>query len=136
MILAILKMIGCLALLMFGMKTMSEGLQKLTGGHLRAVLGTMTKHRLGGLLTGTFVTAAVQSSTATTVIDGDYGHDCKFRKCRLADFGASDSCDYGRKYRYHGDGVDNVHIWIPVQYEQLRVACFRTWHRTFVHAQK
>ena len=68
MILAILKMIGCLALLMFGMKTMSEGLQKLTGGHLRAVLGTMTKHRLGGLLTGTFVTAAVQSSTATTVM--------------------------------------------------------------------
>ena len=68
MILAVLKMIGCLALLMFGMKTMSEGLQKLTGGHLRAVLGTMTKHRLGGLLTGTFVTAAVQSSTATTVM--------------------------------------------------------------------
>ena len=68
MILAILKMIGCLALLMFGMKTMSEGLQKLTGGHLRAVLGTMTRHRVGGLLTGTFVTAAVQSSTATTVM--------------------------------------------------------------------
>ena len=68
MTLMILKMIGCLALLMFGMKTMSEGLQKLTGGSLRAVLGTMTKHRVGGLLTGTFVTAAVQSSTATTVM--------------------------------------------------------------------
>ena len=64
----ILKMFGCLALLMFGMKTMSEGLQKLTGGHLRTVLGTMTKHRLGGLITGTAVTAAVQSSTATTVM--------------------------------------------------------------------
>ena len=68
MTLMILKMIGCLALLMLGMKTMSEGLQKLTGGHLRAILGTMTKHRLGGLLTGTFVTASVQSSTATTVL--------------------------------------------------------------------
>lgn len=68
MTLMILKMLGCLALLMFGMKTMSEGLQKLTGGHLRAVLGTMTKHRVGGLLTGTFVTASVQSSTATTVL--------------------------------------------------------------------
>ena len=68
MTLMILKMIGCLALLMFGMKTMSEGLQKLTGGHLRTVLGTMTKHRLGGLITGTAVTAAVQSSTATTVM--------------------------------------------------------------------
>jgi len=64
----ILKMIGCLALLMYGMKTMSEGLQKLTGGHLRAILGTMTKHRIGGLLTGTLVTASVQSSTATTVL--------------------------------------------------------------------
>ena len=68
MLLMILKMIGCLALLMFGMKTMSEGLQKLTGGSLRAILGTMTQHRVGGLLTGTFVTAAVQSSTATTVM--------------------------------------------------------------------
>ncbi|MBR2090811.1 MAG: Na/Pi symporter, partial [Fibrobacter sp.] len=68
MTLMILKMLGCLALLMFGMKTMSEGLQKLTGGHLRAFLGTMTKHRAGGLLTGTFITAAVQSSTATTVM--------------------------------------------------------------------
>ncbi|MCF0215049.1 MAG: Na/Pi cotransporter family protein [Fibrobacteraceae bacterium] len=68
MALYMFKMLGCLALLMFGMKTMSEALQKLTGGHLRAVLGTMTKHRLGGLLTGTFVTASVQSSTATTVL--------------------------------------------------------------------
>lgn len=68
MVFMIFKMLGCLALLMFGMKTMSEALQKLTGGHLRAVLGTMTKHRVGGLLTGTFVTAAVQSSTATTVL--------------------------------------------------------------------
>lgn len=68
MILTIFKLLGCLALLMFGMKTMSEGLQKLTGGHLRNVLGTMTKNRVTGLLTGTFITAAVQSSTATTVL--------------------------------------------------------------------
>ena len=53
---------------MFGMKTMSEGLQKLTGGHLRNVLATMTKNRVTALLTGTFITAAVQSSTATTVL--------------------------------------------------------------------
>ena len=68
MILTIFKLLGCLALLMFGMKTMSEGLQKLTGGHLRNVLGTMTKNRFTALLTGTFITAAVQSSTATTVL--------------------------------------------------------------------
>lgn len=64
----ILKLIGSLALLMYGMKTMSEGLQKLTGGQLRHFLGAMTTNRFTGLLTGTFVTAAVQSSTATTVM--------------------------------------------------------------------
>lgn len=63
-----LKLLGCLALLMYGMKTMSEALQKLTGGHLRNVLGAMTTNRFTGLLTGAFVTAAVQSSTATTVL--------------------------------------------------------------------
>lgn len=63
-----LKLLGCLALLMYGMKMMSEGLQKLSGGHLRNIMGTMTKNRFTGLLTGVFVTAAVQSSTATTVM--------------------------------------------------------------------
>lgn len=63
-----LKLLGCLGLLMYGMKTMSEGLQKLSGSHLRNIMGTMTKNRFTGLLTGVFVTAAVQSSTATTVM--------------------------------------------------------------------
>ena len=63
-----LKLLGCLALLMYGMKMMSESLQKLSGGHLRSIMGTMTKNRFTGLLTGVFVTAAVQSSTATTVM--------------------------------------------------------------------
>ncbi len=63
-----LKLLGCLALLMYGMKTMSEGLQKLSGSHLRNIMGTMTKNRFTGLLTGVFVTATVQSSTATTVM--------------------------------------------------------------------
>jgi len=68
MLLSIFKLLGCLALLMFGMKTMSEALQKLAGGHLRNIMGAMTKNRVTGLLTGTFVTAAIQSSTATTVL--------------------------------------------------------------------
>lgn len=63
-----LKLIGSLALLMYGMKTMSEALQKLTGGQLRHFLGAMTTNRFTGLLTGAFVTASVQSSTATTVM--------------------------------------------------------------------
>ena len=63
-----LKLLGCLALLMFGMKMMSEALQKLTGGGLRKVLGTMTTNRVTGIFTGALVTTAVQSSTATTVM--------------------------------------------------------------------
>ena len=64
----IFKLIGALALLMFGMKTMSDSLQKLAGPQLRHVLGAMTTNRFTGILTGAFVTAAVQSSTATTVM--------------------------------------------------------------------
>ena len=64
----ILKLIGSLALLMFGMKSMSESLQKMAGPQLRHVLQAMTTNRFTGMFTGAFVTAAVQSSTATTVM--------------------------------------------------------------------
>ena len=64
----LLKLLGSLALLMFGMKTMSEALQKLAGPQLRHVLGAMTTNRFTGMLTGMLVTASVQSSTATTVM--------------------------------------------------------------------
>ena len=63
-----LKLIGSLALLMYGMKTMSEALQKLTGGQLRHFLGAMTTNRFTGLLTGAFVTASVQSSTTVMTV--------------------------------------------------------------------
>ena len=62
------RLIGALALLMFGMKSMSDSLQKMAGPQLRHVLGTMTTNRLTGILSGTLITAAVQSSTATTVM--------------------------------------------------------------------
>ena len=62
------KLLGSLALLMFGMKSMSEALQKLAGPQLRHILGAMTTNRFTGILTGMFVTAAVQSSTATTLM--------------------------------------------------------------------
>lgn len=55
-------------MLIYGMKAMSEALQKMAGSQLRHILGTMTKNRFTGLLTGMFVTASVQSSTATTVM--------------------------------------------------------------------
>lgn len=61
-------MLGSLALLMFGMKSMSEALQKMAGPQLRHALGAMTSNRFTGLLTGAIVTVSVQSSTATTVM--------------------------------------------------------------------
>lgn len=64
----VVMVLGCLALLMFGMKTMSEGLQKFAGGTLRKVLSAMTTNRFAGVLTGAGVTAAIQSSTATTLM--------------------------------------------------------------------
>ncbi len=66
--LVLFKLLGSLALLMFGMKSMSEALQKMAGPQLRHVLGAMTTNRFTGALTGMFVTAAVQSSTATTLM--------------------------------------------------------------------
>ena len=66
--LLILKLVGSLALLMYGMKSMSESLQKMAGSQLRHVLQAMTKNRFTGMITGAFVTASVQSSTATTVM--------------------------------------------------------------------
>ncbi|MBR6180540.1 MAG: Na/Pi cotransporter family protein [Prevotella sp.] len=62
------KLLGSLALLMFGMKSMSESLQKMAGPQLRHALGAMTTNRFTGALSGMFVTAAVQSSTATTLM--------------------------------------------------------------------
>ena len=64
----IFKLLGSLALLMYGMKSMSEALQKMAGPQLRHVLGAMTTNRFTGMLTGMLVTASVQSSTATTVM--------------------------------------------------------------------
>lgn len=63
-----LKLIGSLALLMYGMKVMSDSLQKMAGPQLRHILQAMTTNRFAGMFTGTFVTASVQSSTATTVM--------------------------------------------------------------------
>ena len=63
-----LKLLGAIALLIYGMKVMSEALQKLAGPQLRHLLGAMTTNRLSGVATGALVTVAVQSSAATTVM--------------------------------------------------------------------
>lgn len=63
-----LTLIGSLGLFLFGMKMMSEGLQKVAGDRLRSILTAMTSNRLKGILTGVMITALIQSSSATTVM--------------------------------------------------------------------
>ena len=63
-----LKLIGSLGLFLYGMKIMSEGLQKVAGDRLRSILTAMTTNRLTGVLTGVLITALIQSSSATTVM--------------------------------------------------------------------
>ena len=67
-ILNILELLGALGFFIYGMKVMSEGIQKAAGNNLRQILGTMTSNRYTGVLTGFLITAIVQSSSATTVM--------------------------------------------------------------------
>ena len=68
MIWTLFKLLGCIAVLMYGMKVMSEALQKMAGPGLRHILGAMTTNRFTGVLTGMLICVAVQSSAATTVM--------------------------------------------------------------------
>lgn len=63
-----LTLIGSLGVFLFGMKMMSEGLQKVAGERLRSILTAMTKNRFIGLFTGLLITTLIQSSSATTVM--------------------------------------------------------------------
>ena len=63
-----LELIGSLGLFLYGMKIMSEGLQKVAGDRLRSILTAMTTNRVTGVLTGVLITALIQSSSATTVM--------------------------------------------------------------------
>ncbi len=63
-----LLILGGLGVFLFGLRVMSQGLQKMAGGRLRAILGSLTRNRGAGLLSGFIITAVVQSSSATTVL--------------------------------------------------------------------
>lgn len=68
MFLHILSFVGALGIFLYGMKIMSEGLEKTAGDRLRGVLSSMTSNRFAGVVTGMGVTAVIQSSSATTVM--------------------------------------------------------------------
>lgn len=67
-IINIFSLLGSLGLFLYGMKIMSEGLEKFAGDRLRSILAAMTKNRIMGVLTGVLITALIQSSSATTVM--------------------------------------------------------------------
>ena len=64
----ILTLVGSLGFFIYGMKIMSEGIQKLAGAKMRKVLGAITNNKFAGILTGFFTTSVIQSSSATTVM--------------------------------------------------------------------
>ncbi|MCH5246832.1 MAG: Na/Pi cotransporter family protein [Muribaculaceae bacterium] len=63
-----LGLLGSVGLFLYGMKVMSEGLQKAAGDRLRIILGSMTRNKFAGALTGIFITALVQSSSASVAM--------------------------------------------------------------------
>ncbi len=63
-----ISLLGSVCLFLYGMKVMSEGLQKVAGDRLRTILGAMTRNRFAGVLTGILITALIQSSSASTVM--------------------------------------------------------------------
>jgi phosphate:Na+ symporter len=63
-----ISLLGAVCLFLYGMKVMSEGLQKVAGDRLRNILGIMTRNRVTGVLTGILITALIQSSSASTVM--------------------------------------------------------------------
>ena len=67
-ILDFIRLIGALGLFLYGMKIMSEGLQKISGDKMRNILSAMTSNRFFGVLTGITITALIQSSSATTLM--------------------------------------------------------------------
>jgi len=67
-ILDFLSLLGAVGLFLYGMKVMSEGLQKAAGDRLRNILSAMTRNRFAGLFTGIIITALIQSSSASTVM--------------------------------------------------------------------
>ena len=68
MVLQFFELIGSLGLFLYGMRTMSDGIQKAAGDKLQSILGFMTGNRFAGVATGFGMTAIIQSSSATTVM--------------------------------------------------------------------
>lgn len=110
-----LTLIGSVGLFLYGMKVMSEGLQKVAGDRLRNILAVMTKNRFSGMLTGILITALIQSSSASTVMV------VSFVNAGLMTLGQSMAVIMGANGRYDSHGVAYLSFWIQGRYHNF---CF------------
>ena len=108
-----LTLIGSVGLFLYGMKVMSEGLQKVAGDRLRNILAVMTKNRFSGMLTGILITALIQSSSASTVMV------VSFVNAGLMTLGQSMAVIMGANVDSHG--VAYLSFWIQGRYHNF---CF------------
>lgn len=98
-----LKLIGSLGVFLYGMKLMSEALQKVAGERMRHILSAMTSNRVKGVVTGMLITAIIQSSSATTVMV------VSFVNAGLLNLMESIGVIMGLKCRDNGDGLADFH---------------------------
>ena len=111
-----LRLIGSLALFLYGMKIMSEGLQKFAGDSLRRILTAMTTNRVTGMLTGVLITALIQSSSATTVMV------VSFVNAGLLTLTQSIGVIMG--HRNHGNGMAYLRPRFQGRYRRIRPSPF------------
>ena len=95
------KIVGSLALLIYGMKIMSEALQKMAGSQLRHILAAMTTNRFTGM-------HRYLCHLRRTIILGNDSDDRELRQCRSTNFGASHLRNHGSEHRYDAHRLDHV----------------------------
>ena len=95
----ILTLLGSLGLFLYGMTLMSEALQKVAGDKLRNILAAMTSNSVSRILTGLFITAVIQSSSATTVMVVSFVNAGVYW------------CNYGRQHWYNIYSMADFATW-------------------------
>ena len=125
-----LRLIGSLGLFLYGMKIMSEGLQKFAGDSLRRILTAMTTNRVTGVLTGVLITALIQSSSATTVMV------VSFVNAGLLTLTPIHRCHNGSQYRYDRYRVVDLGSRIQSRHRGFLPSSTRIRHSTPLFRQK
>ncbi len=97
---SILTLIGGLALFLYGMNAMGDGLAKVSGGKLEKILENLTSNPIKAVLLGAGVTAVIQSSSATTVMV------VGFVNSGIMKLSQAVGCDHGCQYRYYDHFLD------------------------------